>query len=61
MEVEPPDGVALAMPVHHMENPKVEIHLEVVLKMARNLEGAAHLVMVLKMVQLAAYDPVVHQ
>lgn len=51
----------MAMPVHHMENPKVEIHLEVVLKMVRNLEGAAHLVMVLKMVQLVAYDLVVHQ
>lgn len=47
----------MAMPVHHMENPKVEIHLEVVLKMVRNLEGAAHLVMV----QLVAYDLVVHQ
>lgn len=53
--MEPPVGVAFAMPVDHMESLKEEIHLEVELQMARNLKGVAHLKdTVLKMVQEVA-------
>lgn len=60
MDVGPSVGLALTMLVDHMENLNVEIHLEMVLQMVRDLRGVAYLVVVLKMVQVVAYDLALH-
>lgn len=54
MELEPPVGVAFAMVVGHTGSPKEEIHLEVVLEMARNLEEVAYLKGTVKQMEVVA-------
>lgn len=54
MELEPPVGVAFAMLVGHTESPKEEIHLEVVLQMARNLNEVAYLKRMVNQMEVVA-------